>query len=354
MTFICRSVNAGRRWQCTSEDGAKIWFAGPDYKYNGKLASEVEPEAEAKPPIVLPVPPSPLLPKPAEGFEKVGGWGASKDPDTWTITRMKDDPTKFKVIDNKGKNVATHFTSKETAQYYIDYYQQIEEEGEEEESNGPGEKPDIDPIPEPEPPVQQEQEGTTVKGPYPMASTGKELQSTQRGPTTRNYASGAPSDETVEKNVKGIKDRNHQFITYVTMKKIEHNDTMSQKAGGTHMGTGWFVNSIDFESGLCGIGVEKKHPSTSHNDVKGGKIGSILNKKIGMASVYFADENKIELWTDTGDGKWVKQCEGVDVKGFNPKAKTFECQLRIDGFEKGSVPTMHTAVVQPIAERAKT
>ena len=60
MTFTCRSVNAGRRWVCTSEDGTKTWFAGPDYKYNGKLASEVEAEAEPEPPIVLPLPPSPL------------------------------------------------------------------------------------------------------------------------------------------------------------------------------------------------------------------------------------------------------------------------------------------------------
>lgn len=340
MAFTCKAMYLGCRWVCTSEDGSKIWIAGPDYLYQGKLARDADTGPESEPPITLP--PPPLLPKPAEGYEKPGGWGANKDPDTWTITRMKDDPTKFKVVDDKGKNVATHFTSKESAQYYIDYHQQIEGEGE--EPNEPGEKPDV-PIPEPEPPAQQE--GTTVKGPY--ASTGKELQSTQRGPTTRNYASGKPSDETVEKNVKGIKDRNHQFITYTTMHKIEHDDTMSQKAGGTHMGTGWFVNSIEFESGLCGIGVEKKHPTTSHNDVKGGKIGSILNKKIGMASVYFADQNKVELWTDTGDGKWVKQCEGVNVKGFNPKATIFECQLRIDGFEKGSVPTMHTAVVQPIA-----
>jgi hypothetical protein len=350
MTFTCRAVNLGRRWLCTSEDGTKTWIAGPDYKYLDKLASEAFETGPTTPPIpietepgVTPTEPPILLPKPAEGYEKPGGWGANKDPDTWTITRMKDDPTKFKVVDDKGKNVATHFTSKQSAQYYIDYYQQIDGEGE--EPNEPGDKPDEPPKPEPEPPAQ---EGTTVKGPY--SSTGKELQSTQRGPTTRNYASGKPSDETVEKNVKNIKARNHQFITYVTMHKIEHDDTMSQKIGGTHMGTGWFVNSIEFESGLCGIGVEKKHPSTSHNDVKGGKIGSILNKKIGMASVYFADQNKVELWTDTGvDGKWVKQCEGVNVKGFNPNASTFECQLRIDGFQKGSVPTMHIAVVQPIA-----
>ena len=88
---------------------------------------------------------------------------------------------------------------------------------------------------------------------------------------------------------------------------------------------------------------------------------SILNKKIGMASVYFADQNKIELWTDTGDGKWVKQCEGIDVKGFNPKASTFECQLRIDGFERaashdayGSSPANSFKKLEPEPEPSPT
>jgi hypothetical protein len=118
------------------------------------------------------------------------------------------------------------------------------------------------------------------------------------------------------------------------------------------MGTGWFVNSIGTDDGLCGIGVEKKHPTTSHNDVRNGKIGDIVSKKIGMASVYFADKNLVELWVDTGDGKWAKKCEGTNVKGFNPKASTFECQLRIDGFKKGSgEPEIHSALVQEIAAK---
>ena len=35
----------GQRWLCTSDDG-KTWFAGPDYKYEGKLASEILHEAQ--------------------------------------------------------------------------------------------------------------------------------------------------------------------------------------------------------------------------------------------------------------------------------------------------------------------
>jgi hypothetical protein len=269
-----------------------------------------------------------------EGFVKPGGWGGNtREPKTWKVVNMKDDPKLFKVIDAKKKNIAANFFTKAGAQAFIDKaIELVQEDGDTDE---PDTTPDIPPVE----PV------TGQLGPY--AAVGETLKSTRKGPTTRHYRSGKPDDKTVEQNTKGIKARNHQFITYVTMKKVEHDDTMSQKIGGRHMEEGWFVNSIEFESGLCGIGAEKKHPKTSHNDVKGGKIGSILNKKIGMASVYFADKNKVELWTDTGDRKWKKQCEGTNVVGFNPKASTFECQLRIDGFEE--LPDIHTAVVQEIA-----
>ena len=40
MTFTCRVVSVGYRWQCTDETG-KTWLAGPDYKYQGALANEI-------------------------------------------------------------------------------------------------------------------------------------------------------------------------------------------------------------------------------------------------------------------------------------------------------------------------
>lgn len=111
------------------------------------------------------------------------------------------------------------------------------------------------------------------------------------------------------------------------------------------MGTGWFDNGVSFKKGKCCLGVEKKHPSTKLCVIDGPEIGSILNKKVGVCSVYFADQNKTELWTDTGSG-WEKKVEGANVAGFNPKADKFEAQLRIDGFEEE--PVIHTAMVQPI------
>jgi hypothetical protein len=281
--------------------------------------------------------PQPPVTKPAEGSYviKPGGWGAVDNPNAWKITNMRDYPELFKIVDPTDRNVATNFVAEQLAQSYIDYYKsQWKEELEPDEGQ---EKP---PEEKPEPPA----EGTTVKGPYP--AVGKELKSTQRGPTTRHYASGKPDDQTIEKNVKGIKARKHQFIVFVKMNKVEHDDQVSTKLGGTHMGTGWFDNTIEF-SGQCCLGVERKHPSTKLCVKKGPNIGSVLGKKLGMCSVYDADKNHVELWVDLEKGKWEKVLEGDNVDGFNPKAKEFECQLRIDGWK--DEPQIDTAVVQEIA-----
>jgi hypothetical protein len=287
---------------------------------------------EIQQPKAVPVPPT------ETGFVKPGGWGGNRDPRTWKPTKMKDDPKLWKVVDNKGKNIVTSFTTQEFAQRVIDIARELyQEDGDPDE---PDTTPDVPPT-QPEPPT------TGQLGPY--AAVGPTLQPTRRpekGYTTRHYRSGKPDDRTVEMNVKGIKARNHQFITYVTINSIEHDDNTSLKLGGTHMGTGWFDNGVSFKDGQVCLGTEKKHPSTQTCVKKGPKIGSILGKRVGVACSYFADQNKVEIFTDLGTG-WKKQLEGTDVGGFNPKADTFECQLRIDGFE--DLPDIHTAVVQEIA-----
>ena len=284
-----------------------------------------------------------------EGFVKPGGWGGNtRKPKEWKVVSMKDDPKLFKVVDKKRKNIAANFFTKAGAQAFIDKAIELsQEDGEPDEPDNTPEVPPVIEEPEiPKPPTG----GTTTPGqlgPYP--AIGKTFTSTRRpesGFTTRHYASGKEDDKTVEQNVKNIKARAHQFITYVTMKSIEHSDNISLKLGGTHNGSGWFDNGVDFESGQTCLGTEKKHPSTDTCVIKGPKIGSVLNKKVGVAATYFADKNKTELWTDTGTG-WKKQVEGTNVGGFNPKSDTFECQLRIDGFE--DLPDIHTSVVQEIA-----
>lgn len=64
-----------------------------------------------------PPPPGPVT-KPTEGVEQLKG---NKDPSTWRIVHMKDNPQLFKVVDDKGLNIAVEFTTQAIAQQYIDW-----------------------------------------------------------------------------------------------------------------------------------------------------------------------------------------------------------------------------------------
>lgn len=112
---------------------------------------------------------------------------------------------------------------------------------------------------------------------------------------------------------------------------------------------GWYDMGVSFDgSKICG-GVEPKHPSTKLCVVQSKeKIGSILNKKIGVAGVYFKKENRVELWLDFPAGSgWKKYIDGVSIGGLKPDPSDNEAQLRIDGFE--DLPTIHEAFVTEIA-----
>jgi hypothetical protein len=280
--------------------------------------------------------PQPPIVKPAEGTVKEGGWGAIENPNTWKVVKMRDYPDLFKIVDAPGKNVATNFTTEAIAEQYIKYFKSQWEQDDDPQENEPGAE---------EKPAEPSQPVTDGDGPYKMKAGSKEVSSSTRGPTIRHYASGKDDDKTIEKNCKDIKFKNYQFLVDVKLTTIEHNDTVSLKYGGTHMKSGWFDNTVDMESGQVGLGVEKKHPSADLEIIKGTKIGSILNKKIRLAGVYFKDQNKCEMWTNLGDG-WKKGAEGTDVGKFNPKSEINEAQLRIDGFE--DEPEITRAVVQEI------
>lgn len=306
---------------------------------------------EGKPPPPPPPPECGADPDPNDEHIAHGGWGGDLgSPETWESVPMKDDPTQFKVVDAKGVNIAHKFTTEAEADKYIKYHQCIKEGG----TTPPGPPPPPPPPPPPGPPPAP---GTT---PYPIKGT--PMQSSQRGPTERHYASGKPDDWTIEKNVKNIPYAQYQWVTYTTMGPIEHDDTISVKFGGVHMGEGgWWDCGISFNDGQSCLGTEPKHPSTKLCIVKGKKYGSLLNKKVGVAGVVFKATGKIELWIDMGQG-WEKACEGTNVGGLNPTKGNTEAQLRIDGFDyKGEKdeedmakivaaggPNIHSAIVTEI------
>lgn len=271
-------------------------------------------------------------PDPTGEHKKTGGWGGDEaGAATWDAVPMKDDPNLWKVVDKAGTNIAHKFVTEGEADAYIKYYQCIQEGA------------TVDPTPDPSPAPEPTPGGSA--GPY--APIGQPMPSTQRGPTTRHYASGKPDDQTVEKNVKNIKFDNYMFVVDVTMNAFEHDDTCSLKYGGTHMGSGWFDQSVGVYDGKTGLGVEKKHPSTDLYVVKGPAIGDIRGKRTQIAGIYHKTMNHCELWTNQGTGGWKKAVEAKDIAGFNPKSAINEAQLRIDGFK--DLPTIHSALVYEIA-----
>lgn len=284
-------------------------------------------------------------PDPTGEHVKEGGWGGdTANPNTWESVQMKDDPNLWKVVDKEGQNIAHKFESEAKADEYIKYHQCIQEGGDTDPSPTP--EPPVPPGPGPAPPPGPPPEPGAV-APYP--TKGQPMQSTQRGPTVRHYASGKPDDNTVEKNVKGISFNNYMFVVDITMHKMDHDDTASLKYGGTHMGSGWFDNTVGVYTGQTCLGTEKKHPSADLCVVKGPKIGDIREKRLRMCGVYFKATNKCELWTDFEGSGWKKQVEAANVGGFNPKSNVNEAQLRIDGWSKNSMPTLHSAVVWEMA-----
>lgn len=206
---------------------------------------------------------------------------------------------------------------------------------------GPG------PSPPPSPPPPSPGPAPGQVGPYP--GTGKQLSATTRR-ATRHYASGKPDDETVEKNTDGIDYQHYQCIYYVTMHGIEHDDTVSSKLGGTHMGSGWFDHGVSFQQGKTCLGTEPNHPDTNSCIKVGPSIGSIIEKRVGVCTVFRRPNVHTELWTKLPGGNWVKALENTGpLGGFDPDNDgDHEAQLRIDGFEDGDDPTIDTAIVQEI------
>jgi hypothetical protein len=155
----------------------------------------------------------------------------------------------------------------------------------------------------------------------------------------------------VEKNTKNIPYQHYQCVYYVTMHGIEHDDNVSSKLGGTHMGSGWLDHGVRFNSGKTCLGTEPEHPNTNSCIKVGASIGSIIGIRLGLATIWRKPTKHTELWTKLPGGNWIKQLENTGaLGGFTPNnSGDDEAQLRIDGFEDGDDPTIDTAVVQEIA-----
>ena len=151
--------------ELTAEQKAKIVELKKDTSDAGKevlqnyiidvmlgLHSEVGPTPTPTP---TPTPGEPTLPKDGRPQPEKN---ANKDAKLWKVVSMKDDPTKFKVVDDKNINVADLFISQATAQQFIDYHKWKQAQP------APTPEPTPSPTPNPEPTPAPAGSSTTKDG----------------------------------------------------------------------------------------------------------------------------------------------------------------------------------------------
>jgi hypothetical protein len=294
--------------------------------------------------------PKPMDP-PTEGFIKEGGWGANQDPKVWKVAAMKDKPNMFKVVDDADKNVATDFTNEENAQYYIDYYQWLEQNPE------PEPEP---PEPGPEPTGELDKEGVLML--YPTKQGSKEYY-------TKDYSYKRSSHGQASKPELGKIPRDTFTLTNVDFMQGEYTfigkidftnpDDFSFKIGSLgHSGNDPNGEGQCYSLGISSIGTvhmskeTPRHPKTpnfdKHVKVEPGmpkSLGKISNKTFGCKSVMkFIDDGKnvlMEVYVDMdpldAQGKpknnWKKWFTAKDDGTWENKPQTF--------FAKGKTQTLY-------------
>ena len=168
---------------------------------------------------------------------------------------------------------------------------------------------------------------TSTDFPYTFVGSPQDME--DEGWGERNYASGKPSDITHEWSGE-TSAQNYAIIIDITLTEIDHDDTISFKYGGTHMGSGWYDNTYSFESGQSCIGKEEDHPSTDLCVVSGKSIGNLVNTPVKLAAVNIGKGEKLEMYSNLGSG-WTKDVESSNgVDGFRPQVQEDEAVIRID------------------------
>lgn len=262
--------------------------------------SEEEKVCECKCPCDCEVKPEPKpVPEP-EDKGRVKDWG-SKDnnPHNWKVVNMKDDPTKFKVVDKDNVNRADNFNAKAGAEKFIaDAIANY--------------KPEVEPEPQPQPNV----EGNVVEGVViPYEVTGK----VRTNPFWNKRDDGLRLD--FEDN-KGVDYVNSVQVFYGSFKGNVPDDEITFKwSWGRHSKKGDIVKAygigLNNKTGATRGRMEWEHPSYSKNKAEG-KKGLPIKKGViygymGVRKTLPNGNVLLEYWQDQGglvDGKpankWVK------------------------------------------------
>lgn len=301
----------------------------------------------------LELPPGPE-PNIDEGYQKPGGWGANTDPLTWTVTGMKDDPSKFKVVDNSGKNVATEFKTMAGAQDFI---------------NDAKEGHIPPPTPGPTPSGSKDKFGIIKIMKDKAGGEFNEKFNLQE--KRRNYQSGKASEDSVEYTATASsKEHNSDveatFYTHINSFKTNESDSISDKLTGPNHSDGnccWVIP--DFDTGGSAkktLETEKPHPQNhSVNPKPLTSIGgSIVGKWFGHKAISYvkSGERYVESWIhfpidniDTVDGEqseWRQYIPTTKVGKEYVKANGLLTTCRIDGVKKGDPPNFKYCSVREI------
>jgi hypothetical protein len=275
--------------------------------------------------------------KPTEGTVKEGGWGADLvNKAAWKVVNMKKPAEQFKIVDGAGKNVATNFTKKETAENFVTYFQTHEFPPK--DDTGPTDPP-VDPPVDPNP--QPGGSGVTKDGvKIPYETTGKMeyvFKNNDRDDGKRMDFNSLKAGEYVNAVVLGYfafpQDNAPDDEVSGKFSAMPHSG--SNKTECFDMGTG-------IKDGATRIRYESKHPEYTGDLGKGEKGLPLKTKYIGYmyARKNLPNGNVLcEQWQDQGDNegstpanKWVKLFSWEDPKyQFKDYKDGHTITIRVDG-----------------------
>jgi hypothetical protein len=301
-------------------------------------------------------PPTTQPPKPTEGTPK--NVGANTDPEQWKPVHMKVPPEKFKVVDNKGLNVATDFTTEANAQGYIDYAVWLKH----------NDVPPVPPGPTVPPSGDKDQFGILkIKKDKPGGLFETDFKLEEK---IRNYASGKPSEGSVEYTLT-TKGDNSDIEATVYEKingfKTKESDSISLKLTGPRHSDGlccWVIPDFETDgSGKKTLETEKPHPCNHGVNPKPLSPigGSIIGKWIGYKGITYVKNGTryVESWIHfpvinidaigTEQDKWRQYIPTTTMSKDYLKANGKLCTSRLDGTKKGDPPNFKYASLREIS-----
>jgi hypothetical protein len=340
-----------------------IVIDGKKYEVTGTVNFAITPIEG--PPVPDPEPGPKPVPEPVEkGTVLHGGWGGNKDPKSWSVVPMKDDPKQFKVVDDEKTNIATNFSSKDSAEKFI----QWSITNTVPPTPGPDPNPPPTPGPAPTPTGDKDQFGITKICPDGGATvTDFVLEEKER-----HYASGAPSEWSVEyTNDNKSKWSDLEFTYYVKINgfKDEADNISTKVLGPNHTdgpGRSWYISEVATDgSSKKTMMTEIPHPKYFENSPKAEfTIGeSLIGKWLGIKVITYlingGKDRRIETYLDypvadikAPPNKW-RRYWSVDDTGqldhahfIQPTGSLAVC--RIDGVKKGDPPNFAYASVRQI------